>query len=346
MYSSQYGFSDYPRRQPNQVSQDSRGTADFALHRLIMRRSLAYLLRSIIFSFGRLKGFNHLDFLIGLAIWNANSRQQVADVRAAYRRCFAVYAADPLGKQSGISRSAVSRLLNIPLETVRRRVAALVRNGIVTENVDGLICAGFVDAYDGNFAVVERNNADALACMYNRIVEDGIALPPAPWIATADGKRLDRAAEEWVAAVTLYSIEYQVLMLSEMLSVFKIRFVQMFILLTVFMHNVEHLLSGTASRAVPYILPDPLRHGAARKAIEQYLALPNETVRRQIFGLLSKGFLVEREDGLIVPGRVAAQCFDETLLSAHNTRYLTATLSRLHALADYQTTQAAPRPVL
>jgi hypothetical protein len=342
MYSNQYGLSDCPKRQSNRA--DGRGDKDYALHRLITRHSLAYFLRSIILSCGRLKGFNHLDFLIGLAIWNANSRHQVTDVRAAYRCCFAGLPADMLDKSCGISRSAISRLMNIPLETVRRRVAILVRTGIVADSPDGLIFAGFADAYDGNFAVVERNNADALAHLYNRIVEDGVALPPAPWIATAGGNRLDRVREEWVAAVTLYSTEYQVLMLSEMLSVFGIRFVPMLILATVLMRNVEHLLNGTASRAVPYILPDPLRRGVTRKAIEQHLALPDETVRRQIFGLLSKGFLIEREDGLIVPGQVASQYFDETSLSAHNTRYMTATFARLQALADYRATAPQPMP--
>ena len=44
---------------------------------------------------------------------------------------------------SGTSRSAVSRALDVPLETVRRRVAALIARRIIQERSDGLFVPEF-----------------------------------------------------------------------------------------------------------------------------------------------------------------------------------------------------------
>jgi len=41
----------------------------------------------------------------------------------------------------GVSRNAVSRSLNVPLETVRRRVSLLLKKEIIQERADGLIVA-------------------------------------------------------------------------------------------------------------------------------------------------------------------------------------------------------------
>jgi hypothetical protein len=41
----------------------------------------------------------------------------------------------------GVSRNAVSRSLNVPLETVRRRVSLLLKKKIIQERADGLIVA-------------------------------------------------------------------------------------------------------------------------------------------------------------------------------------------------------------
>jgi hypothetical protein len=41
-------------------------------------------------------------------------------------------------EQRGISRSAISRALHVPLETVRRRVRSLLARNVIQERIDGL----------------------------------------------------------------------------------------------------------------------------------------------------------------------------------------------------------------
>jgi len=66
-----------------------------------------------------------LDLLIVTAVSDANNKPLPGtDVR---------------GETRGISRNAVSRRLNVPLETVRRRVAALIKQNILREQPDGLV---------------------------------------------------------------------------------------------------------------------------------------------------------------------------------------------------------------
>lgn len=334
MFTNQDSLSDWHRKAV--VDHEGHARIDAGANRLIARRSFAYFLKSVVFSCGKLKGLSHLDFLLALAIWNANSRPSLADMRAAHRLCFEGIAPDAAAGRIGISRSSMSRMLNIPLETVRRRVAILIRKGIAADSPTGLVCTGCRDSYEGDFAAVERNNADALAAMVNRLAESGIALPASPWIEVENGRPADRARTEWHAAVTLFSTDYQVLMLSELLSVFRVRFVHILILLTVLLHNIGHLLEETGNQSVFQILPDALRRGVPRKRVEHDLAMPNETVRRQIIALLAKNLLIEREDGLVVPGIVIARYIDQSQLAAHNTRYVMAMLTRLQALADYR----------
>lgn len=60
--------------------------------------------------------------------------------------------------QPGISRNAVSRALNVPLETVRRRVAVLLKKRVIREHSGGLAVpdAWPLGALD--------NHAELLAC--------------------------------------------------------------------------------------------------------------------------------------------------------------------------------------
>lgn len=44
-------------------------------------------------------------------------------------------------QRSGISRNAVSRALNLPLETVRRRIGNLIAKKVFVEQADGLVFA-------------------------------------------------------------------------------------------------------------------------------------------------------------------------------------------------------------
>ncbi|MEI9887462.1 MAG: hypothetical protein WDN08_13365 [Rhizomicrobium sp.] len=80
-----------------------------------------------------------LDLLLVATIASANVLRPPpppAPARRSRRR-----AAPPPSERVGISRNAVSRALNIPLETVRRRIAVLVRKKVLNEQADGLVFA-------------------------------------------------------------------------------------------------------------------------------------------------------------------------------------------------------------
>lgn len=105
--------------------------------RAIARHSLAYgfgLISEIL----RQYDLDPIDVLIVHAILNANVAPILNDP-ALDRQFASLGRSEPDLLKRGISRAALARFLNLPLETVRRRAAALKRRGVVCEREDGLI---------------------------------------------------------------------------------------------------------------------------------------------------------------------------------------------------------------
>ena len=76
----------------------------------------------------------------------------------------------------GISRNAVSRALNVPLETVRRRVAGLIEKNILVEQSDGLAFAPDNPVGLGTSAELADFNLDQLRRLFHALREHGIDL--------------------------------------------------------------------------------------------------------------------------------------------------------------------------
>jgi CRP-like cAMP-binding protein len=110
-------------------------SSDFV--RTISRHTLAYVLCSISELF-RHYNFDPLDLLIIHAILNANVLNVMKDPKLD-RKFSSMHAVEPDDIKQGISRVALSRFLNLPIETVRRRVDRLKRRNILSEGKDGLI---------------------------------------------------------------------------------------------------------------------------------------------------------------------------------------------------------------
>ena len=100
-----------------------------------------------------------LDLLITLAISRAS------------------LASNGAGIAGGISRSQVSRALNVPLETVRRRVAILLAKRIIRERADGLVVPLHrpLGALDSHGELIARN-AQALGRLFVDLKAQGIKL--------------------------------------------------------------------------------------------------------------------------------------------------------------------------
>jgi hypothetical protein len=110
-----------------------------------------------------------LDLLLITTIANYNV---MADEAA--RRNAALVAATP--RRAGISRNAVSRALNIPLETVRRRIAALVAKKVLVEQADGLAFSPDNPIGLGNNADLAAFNLELLAQLFRDLKACGIEL--------------------------------------------------------------------------------------------------------------------------------------------------------------------------
>jgi hypothetical protein len=107
------------------------------LIRTVSRHSLAYVLCSISELF-RHYDFDPLDLLIIHAILNANVLNGMKDSELD-KKFSSVHAVEPDEIKQGISRSGLSRFLNLPIETIRRRVDRLKKRAILSEGNDGLI---------------------------------------------------------------------------------------------------------------------------------------------------------------------------------------------------------------
>lgn len=108
------------------------------LIRAISRHTLAYMLCSISEMFRYYKDFDPLDLLIIHAVLNANVINVMKDVKLD-KQFSSVNVIEPDAIKQGVSRSALSRFLGLPIETIRRRVSRLIEIGILSQRRSGLI---------------------------------------------------------------------------------------------------------------------------------------------------------------------------------------------------------------
>lgn len=106
--------------------------------RAISRHTLAYMLCSISEMFRYYKDFDPLDLLIIHAVLNANVINVMKDEKLD-KEFSSVDVVEPDAIKQGVSRSALSRFLGLPIETIRRRVGRLIEIGILSQRSSGLI---------------------------------------------------------------------------------------------------------------------------------------------------------------------------------------------------------------
>jgi hypothetical protein len=104
--------------------------------RTIARLSVAYVI-GIVSEALRTTSLDPLDVLIAMTVANSNVLHLTRPSETSRRHAHADRPA-PDGIKRGISRNAISRTLNVPLETVRRRVGVLLTKGVLHERADGL----------------------------------------------------------------------------------------------------------------------------------------------------------------------------------------------------------------
>ena len=145
------------------------------LIRTISRHSLSYVLCSISELF-RHYDFDPIDLLIIHATLNANMLNLVKGPELA-SRSGSMDPAAPGDIAKGLSRGALSRFLSIPMETIRRRVDRLKKQGILSESRNGLIIAEQNRLTFGDNHELQKTNVALVQKLLRELRRSGIEGP-------------------------------------------------------------------------------------------------------------------------------------------------------------------------
>lgn len=116
-----------------------------------------------------------IDNLIRLGVSQANVRQIVAHPERQLRYAFAE-TNPPDGARLPISIAALSRVLNLPFETVRRRTVRLCEVGLLTATSDGLVVPGTMLDTPGHFEALKSVHR-AMTRTFERLEQAGFFMP-------------------------------------------------------------------------------------------------------------------------------------------------------------------------
>src|ERR1700730_9627510 len=154
-------------------SKDRQATAD--LIRTVSRHSLAYMLCAASEMF-RHYDLDHLDLLLIHAILNANVINVMKNPELD-PRFGSVQAVEPDDIKRGVSRAALSRFFDLPIETVRRRADRLKKQCILRETDQGLIVTEANQFKFGNNHELQKTNMLLVRKFLRDLAEAGIELP-------------------------------------------------------------------------------------------------------------------------------------------------------------------------
>jgi hypothetical protein len=143
--------------------------------RMVSRHSLAYILCAISELF-RHYDFDPLDLLIIHAVLNGNVINVMRD-QELDRKFAAIDAVEPDAIKQGVSRAALSRFLNLPLETVRRRAERLRKLNILADGANGLIVTEKNAHRFGNNHFLQTNNMQLMRKLLRDLQRAGIHGP-------------------------------------------------------------------------------------------------------------------------------------------------------------------------
>ena len=146
------------------------------LIRTISRHSLAYMLCSISELFRYYDKFDPLDLLIIHAILNANVMNIMKNLELD-KEFGSIHSVEPDEIKQGISRAALSRFLNLPIETIRRRVDRLKKRNILSESKEGLIVSQKNSLKFGNNHELQNTNVVLMRKLLRDLRRAGIRGP-------------------------------------------------------------------------------------------------------------------------------------------------------------------------
>jgi DNA-binding Lrp family transcriptional regulator len=292
--------------------------------RLVARALAAYLLDTIAIARGE---SDVLDTLLASAIIQANIADigRHADVQVAFAE---TDAPPPDEMRRPVSMNALASSLNLPFETVRRRVRAMVDEGFCRIVDGGVIVPAAVLSEPGH-ALSAVRGYERLRAFYYQLSDLGLLddLPP-PTVNLAPGVVPFRA-------------------ISRLVGTFVLRFVESasraggpadaLILMEIFRSNTEHLGAerrGAEGWEARDMVDDALRKPVSVSEVARRIGMPGETVRRRVRAMAAQDWVVRAEGGLIIPARalVLPAVFPALMTTGGNLQRLFGALSQLGVL--------------
>jgi Mn-dependent DtxR family transcriptional regulator len=240
-----------------------------------------------------------LDALILLAIVQANIAPLARDADA--QRTYAAYDEPPPDEmRRPVSMNAVAHSLQLPYETVRRRVTQMAVGGFCELTPRGVVVLqGMLHSPQHQAIVLESYQLVRRLYLHLRQLGELADLP-------VGAVRRGEPSEPPVRLVARFSSDY-VLRVIDTLTSGLGDLVAGLIFLGVIRANSEHLPdheSGTQDAGPLGVVPDSRRRPVRVAALSARLGIPQETVRRHVAQLIKDERCERVEGGLIVPARV------------------------------------------
>lgn len=247
-------------------------------------------------------GRSPVDALLLLTIIQANTAHVLAaaDLQLTYAT-----AETPLPDElrRPLSLSALAASLELPFETVRRRVNRLADEGLCCLTPNGV--------YVPSVRLTPPQDVLSLTAIYERFrlfyhdlqaIGALEGLPPA--VRSSEGPPPVRAVTRLFGAYLLRFVDAVQQRTGSRLDAL--------LLLAIIYLNTEHL--GAADLGV---VPDELRRPARISDLAARMAMPAETVRRRVLNLIAQDRCERTERGLIVPARVMGAQSTMAVLAEH-----------------------------
>lgn len=234
------------------------------------------------------------------------------------------------------SINSIAESLSIPFETVRRRIAALVEEGVCRPSGRGVIVPSAVTS-SPFFRIACEVQQQKLAELYRTLRDLHLVAPPSS------------PPRDWpqppLRLVGRFTVEF-VLRYRELVAEYVPDVVSSAILMDIVCANTEHLSRDADNGGIG---PDGFVADAERRPVtvpqlSQRLGISPETMRRHLGVLASKGFCERSEDGYVVPAAILAGAPFTRLVIENdgNLTRLFGQLASFGALGDLERASADP----
>ena len=265
----------------------------------VLRVSVEYFMRGIDL-LGQLQGDNLIRGMIFAAIWNANRVTGIESQKAIE---------SPDGARRPVSVRELSRIVNMPYETVRRHVQPLLRERQCVKTEDGFIVPQTVLSRGPTAKVLRKCYANTIRLL-NDLERIGFVTCP------AETGRLDRDDDDGLSdvAYAIVNVGNEVLLraVKTMGEFWDGDIIKGLVFNAIWTANIKHI-TNASDVALRAVISDRDRKPVSVLAIANSLRLPYETTRRHANALVRQRVCMRISgQGLIVPAEYHRGAADMT----------------------------------